>query len=113
MSGEYVPTTEDVRNAMYFAYVYADDAGAMFDRWLAAHDAAIRAEVEGFLSTVHGLNEMTVVRGIRKTLAGEHTTFQHECRLSVYGAPCGHEVPAHYPKGYGKCEDCRITEGRA
>ncbi len=63
--------------------------------------------VESFIETVHGINEMNVVRGIRKAIAGEETTFGHEVRLNVYGEWCGHEgVPNHYPTGYGKCADC-------
>ena len=70
-------------------------------------DAEQIRRVEEFLSTVHGANEMNVVRGLRKVLAGQESTFQHEVYLSVYGAPCGHQPPSHYPKGYGMCDTCR------
>lgn len=63
--------------------------------------------IEDFMATVHGMNEMNVIRGLRKVINGEHSTFTHEVRLSVYGAPCGHEVPSHYPNGYGECDDCK------
>ena len=66
--------------------------------------------VEKFLDGVHGLNEMNVVRGIRKAIAGEETTFQHEVRLNVYGAPCGHTPPSHFPSGYGECKPCRYPD---
>jgi hypothetical protein len=39
---EYTPTTEEVRQAI----TYGEPAwGPMFDRWLAAHDAEVRASV--------------------------------------------------------------------
>ena len=66
------------------------------------------ARIEAFLGGVHGMNEMNVVRGLRKVMAGEDSTFLHEVRLSVYGEWCGHdETPKHYPRGYGKCGPCR------
>lgn len=70
----------------------------------------VLALVEKFLDGVHGLNEMNVVRGLRKVIAGEETTFRHEVRLNVYGAPCGHTPPSHFPAGYGQCQPCRYPD---
>lgn len=50
MSDDYTPTTEQVREAFRTAVLHPDDIdlddapGREFDRWLAAHDAGIRAE---------------------------------------------------------------------
>lgn len=41
MSAEYTPTTEDVTTAALAGGIYSE---AEFDRWLAAHDAEVRAE---------------------------------------------------------------------
>ena len=43
---EYTPTTDDIRNTYAFLRVEADE----FDRWLAAHDAEVKAEAwdEGY-----------------------------------------------------------------
>ena len=48
MANEYTPTTEEVR-AVYVAgtpphMVTVTDGNAEFDRWLAAHDRAVKAE---------------------------------------------------------------------
>lgn len=55
---EYTPTTKDVREVWIYAHIITHDEGedfhgAEFDRWLAAHDAEVRAgvvaeEPEGF-----------------------------------------------------------------
>lgn len=70
----------------------------------------VLARIEKFLAGVHGLSEMNVVRGLRKVIAGEETTFAREVRLTVYGAPCGHPAPSHYPDGYGECKPCRYPD---
>lgn len=43
-------------------------------------EAEALRRVDAFLETVHGLNEMTVVRGVRKAIAGERADFHHEVR---------------------------------
>lgn len=48
---EYTPTTKDVREVWIYVQDITHDEGedfhgAEFDRWLAAHDAEVRAEVE-------------------------------------------------------------------
>lgn len=63
MNEKYTPTTDDVRDNFcpsykhlgwdpdpYSAHRYDDAANAAFDRWLAAHDAQVRADAwdEGF-----------------------------------------------------------------
>ena len=53
MSDDYTPTTEQVRENFIWGAVdrgYTDDGieGPAFDRWLAAHDAEVRAEQRGF-----------------------------------------------------------------
>lgn len=72
-----------------------------------------RRAIDAFLGGTHGMNEMNVVRGLRKVMRGEESTFSHEVRLSVYGEWCGHEgTPTHYPRGYGKCADCDPKDER-
>lgn len=51
MTDPYTPTTEEVR-AEYATWPWAGtfhgrDKGAVFDRWLAHHDAALREQVRG------------------------------------------------------------------
>ena len=45
----------------------------------------VLARIEKFLAGVHGLSEMNVVRGLRKVIAGEETTFTHEVRQRAAG----------------------------
>lgn len=49
---DYTPTTEEVRDR-YMIDVYTFGRAAEFDRWLAAHDAEVRANERG-----HWLREM-------------------------------------------------------
>ena len=43
---EYTPTTEYVRQGYLFGFIkeQREEAASVFDRWLAAHDAEVRAD---------------------------------------------------------------------
>lgn len=61
---EYTPTTKDVREVWIYAQDITHDEGedfhgAEFDRWLAAHDAEVRARalVQGFSEGVNFIDD--------------------------------------------------------
>lgn len=67
---EWMPSTEQVRSHYVFnqSNQWGAERGEAFDRWLAAHDAEVRAEAwdEGFADR-HGLPEHRTFLGDRFT----------------------------------------------
>lgn len=89
---DYTPTTEEVRSAhssyLMLTYGYSadqrPDIGLLFDRWLAAHDATVRADERARVGLQ--VAEMKACYTVEHDATDDHLSWDFYCRGHLIAA---------------------------